>query len=631
MKEYLIYFICILVDYFSLKRKNGIPVLMYHSIGGKNIKKEIVLDKEIFELQIKTLFDKGYKTIMPGDLFCSQKNEKNIMITFDDGYKDNIDIAFPILKKYGFKATVFVATSSIGSPGKMTIDDLKFLSKEGWGISNHTENHQKLTLISDKKVIEDEFCVAKDKIINITGKEKEASVFAYPNNRYNDEVVKILSQAGAVICFAGGEGFLQSVEKQRYFIPRIDVSKNISLTKFKTLLCPSFHFLRRIFHSSKIISFSKKHPLFFAISIILIVRIGIFFLTYFGFPDLGGNENGYIVRLNGDELDYFKSAKALLGFNFIANSFPIGYAIFLAPFVWIFNAESLPEILKPVVIIQSIIFYSAVTLIVYNIAKKIFQEKIRSIIVSVIFLFYPYLFYFFFNFFAGNSDTILNFKITRFSQLMFFPVLSDPLSMLLMVSSLLLMLNIYNKKRPKTSALLGFILSWAVITRFQNAIIGPVFAIIFLFKKQYKNFIYYAVASVPLLLFQLYANFDGSGSPFKTAYGGQWEQSLGAPAVSITYPLKIIEYALNYSPLLLLPVVLGMILMLIGAWGAIKKSGGKGVIVAVYTFSILGFISLLAPTFLNPRYFLPIIPLIIIFTYLGIEKIYILIKEKYES
>jgi peptidoglycan/xylan/chitin deacetylase (PgdA/CDA1 family) len=78
-----------------------IPVLVYHSIN--NDKSNLSLKIDNFEKQIKFLYKSGFKTVSFDEIDKNKK--KQIIITFDDGYKDTCQFALPILKKYNFKAT----------------------------------------------------------------------------------------------------------------------------------------------------------------------------------------------------------------------------------------------------------------------------------------------------------------------------------------------------------------------------------------------------------------------------------------------------------------------------------------------------------------------------------------------
>lgn len=96
-----------------------IPILMYHSIV-ESATKDTEVSKSRFEEQIKALKDGGYQAVLVEDLISYVYEGKDlppnaICITFDDGYLNNYEIAYPILKKYNMKATIFAIGSSIGA------------------------------------------------------------------------------------------------------------------------------------------------------------------------------------------------------------------------------------------------------------------------------------------------------------------------------------------------------------------------------------------------------------------------------------------------------------------------------------------------------------------------------------
>ncbi len=92
---------------------NSIPVIAYHQVG-----KSSKITPEIFNEQMKYLHDAGYKAVSIDEFYRyitgKQKAAgKKILITFDDGFTDNFVHAYPILKKYGFTAAIFLITSRI--------------------------------------------------------------------------------------------------------------------------------------------------------------------------------------------------------------------------------------------------------------------------------------------------------------------------------------------------------------------------------------------------------------------------------------------------------------------------------------------------------------------------------------
>ena len=95
-----------------------VPVLMYHHISEEG-NDSTELSPEAFEAQIAALAEAGYTSVFPEDLATYVREgkelpEKPIVITFDDGYLSNYEYAYPILKKYGMVATIFVIGSTVG-------------------------------------------------------------------------------------------------------------------------------------------------------------------------------------------------------------------------------------------------------------------------------------------------------------------------------------------------------------------------------------------------------------------------------------------------------------------------------------------------------------------------------------
>ena len=92
----------------------SISVLMYHHVLEND--GTIAISQKNFEAQMKMLAKGGYTTITPDELLAYKQGKitlpkKSVLITFDDGWRNNYIYAYPILKKYGLKATIFLITS----------------------------------------------------------------------------------------------------------------------------------------------------------------------------------------------------------------------------------------------------------------------------------------------------------------------------------------------------------------------------------------------------------------------------------------------------------------------------------------------------------------------------------------
>ena len=95
-----------------------LPILLYHHIS-YTVENDAMVSPARFEEQMKALADSGYTAVTSDDVINyiekgTELPEKAIMITFDDGYMSNYEYAYPILKKYGLKATIFAVGETYG-------------------------------------------------------------------------------------------------------------------------------------------------------------------------------------------------------------------------------------------------------------------------------------------------------------------------------------------------------------------------------------------------------------------------------------------------------------------------------------------------------------------------------------
>ena len=127
---------------YNKTRKSFVLCLMYHSVDNEKGKGGIFINE--FEEHIKWIKDK--KTFKMEELknlnYTLPKN--SILITFDDGYKNNYTLAFPILKKYNMKATIFLNTKFIGKDEfYLNWDEIKEMYESGLvDFQLHTHSHQ---------------------------------------------------------------------------------------------------------------------------------------------------------------------------------------------------------------------------------------------------------------------------------------------------------------------------------------------------------------------------------------------------------------------------------------------------------------------------------------------------------
>lgn len=175
----------------------SVMVLNYHKIANEHKSLSVTLDD--FEQQMKWLDEYGYHCITPQQLYDFVANgaelpQNPVLITFDDGYKDNYTNAYPIMKKYGMKGTIFVVTGFLGVyDNYLTWEQAKELLDAGFNIESHTYSHKSMTEASDED-ISNELVKSRKTIKDKLGIDSD--FMAYPTGTYNLHIAELVKEAG---------------------------------------------------------------------------------------------------------------------------------------------------------------------------------------------------------------------------------------------------------------------------------------------------------------------------------------------------------------------------------------------------------------------------------------------------
>ena len=172
-------------------------VLNYHMVNRMFI--SLAIEPEDFDWQMKYLVEHGYHTISPDELYdflagTGRLPDRPVLITFDDGYVDNYTTAYPILKKYNLKATIFVVTGFLGKrKGYLTWDQLREMEKNGITVESHTVTHAPLPQLPDERIRE-ELVESKRQAEKELGHPIE--FIAYPTGVHDLHIAEIAKEAG---------------------------------------------------------------------------------------------------------------------------------------------------------------------------------------------------------------------------------------------------------------------------------------------------------------------------------------------------------------------------------------------------------------------------------------------------
>lgn len=216
--------------------KNGVSVLMYHMIADI-ADNDAVLAPDHFRAQMQFLKDNGYHPITLQQLDEYIRNgtplpEKPVCITFDDGYADNYEIVYPIMKKFGFPWTIFVITNDVGKSGRVTWEQLKEMQASGVTVANHTFSHPQMTYIPAKTQRE-EVELTQQALAEHLGIEN--TYFCYPYGLYNDTLKGILRENGITLAVTMDPGRTH-VGDDPLTVRRIWIGNRVDLEHFEERL-----------------------------------------------------------------------------------------------------------------------------------------------------------------------------------------------------------------------------------------------------------------------------------------------------------------------------------------------------------------------------------------------------------
>ncbi|MFC0023874.1 polysaccharide deacetylase family protein [Neobacillus cucumis] len=215
------------------------PILIYHSIAeyaGTGLK-ELYVTPENFEKQMIYLKVHGFTLLTFERWEEAKKVKKPIFITFDDGYKNNLN-AFAVFQKLQsrvFKptATIFVISDFIGRPNRLTKADIKQMTNSGLiSIQSHTASHPDLTK-TDNLLYELED--SKEKIQELTNKKVIALAYPYgnTNSRVINETKKYYSFG---LTTTPGPFTFTGIKDELFIMPRTYIKYSTTMEQFAKIV-----------------------------------------------------------------------------------------------------------------------------------------------------------------------------------------------------------------------------------------------------------------------------------------------------------------------------------------------------------------------------------------------------------
>ena len=187
-----------------------VPILVYHNISSQE-KGKLSIASKMFDAQIKELHAEGFHALSLAEFMAftagrRQLPRKSVLLTFDDGYKSFVHYARPILKDYGFGATLFVYSDFIGGGvNALSWQDLRTLTEQGFDVQPHSKTHANLRRKEGEseaayaKRIEAELAFPLTLFKKNLGRSTEA--LAYPFGETDDELFPYVRKYGYTVAF----------------------------------------------------------------------------------------------------------------------------------------------------------------------------------------------------------------------------------------------------------------------------------------------------------------------------------------------------------------------------------------------------------------------------------------------
>lgn len=249
----LFFTVCFAAYSFSGFTLNGLPVLMYHSVSDSDSPDDLTVTVSQIESQFRYLIKKKYTPIFLSDLVEYKKGNRSlprkpILLTFDDGYKNNYTCLYPLLKEYRLKATIFLVAGFIQSddnnlpaqPQFLHLEDIRNMSGDTIQFGLHSYDHKSYNDLTIPEIEEDiKKCKLRLDHLQIPYQPCFAYTYgAYPKKdlKKREQLFNILGANGIQLAFRIGNRLNKFPLENKFLIQRIDIRGGDSPGMFKFAL-----------------------------------------------------------------------------------------------------------------------------------------------------------------------------------------------------------------------------------------------------------------------------------------------------------------------------------------------------------------------------------------------------------
>jgi len=222
----------------TINNNKEVVCFVYHRFGDDRYPSTNI-SLSTFEQHLQFLKENNYQVLSFADAIDYLKDKspkvKTAVITIDDGYSSFYNNGLPLLKKYGFPATLFINTETVGAGSYMSWEEIKIAQKTGIEIGNHTHSHPYFLNLSKAEryqVFREEVNRAQNLIEKNTNYKTVS--FAYPYGEMDNKMIEIIKDMGFKAAAAQNSGVMYS-GTDLYRCPRFPMAEAFAdIEKFES-------------------------------------------------------------------------------------------------------------------------------------------------------------------------------------------------------------------------------------------------------------------------------------------------------------------------------------------------------------------------------------------------------------
>jgi peptidoglycan/xylan/chitin deacetylase (PgdA/CDA1 family) len=221
-------------------KRNRLRILMYHAIDS-NSSDRLAISPETFAGHMAYLAENDFRVLTLEaalrDLTGGATLDHSIVLTFDDGYRDFLTTAMPVLERYRFPATLFIVTKvgeaqwRLNGEAKPLLsgEEIKQIRARGFSLGSHTATHRDLTALNDK-ALKQELDESREAIARLG---ETFIPFAYPGGTFTERERAAVERAGYDCGVIVGGRWGNGPETDRFLLRREPMLASDSLGWFK--------------------------------------------------------------------------------------------------------------------------------------------------------------------------------------------------------------------------------------------------------------------------------------------------------------------------------------------------------------------------------------------------------------